>query len=86
MMHYKNHPLIFFDGGCKVILEQVIMAYRDSGNIYTLPLTSMLNEDECPLPNPGYFTHKIELGCALYRRLDESDALSLVADRLLCTP
>jgi hypothetical protein len=46
----------------------------------------MLNEDECPMPNPGYFTHKIEVGCALYRRLDESDALFLVADRLLCTP
>jgi hypothetical protein len=24
--------------------------------------------------------------CELYRRLDESDALSLVADRLLCKP
>jgi hypothetical protein len=46
----------------------------------------MLKEDAFPMPNPGQFTHKLEVVCELYRRLDESDALSLVADRLLCKP
>jgi hypothetical protein len=38
------------------------------------------------MPHTGHFTHKKEIGCALYRRLNEPHAQSLVADRLLYTP
>jgi hypothetical protein len=34
----------------------------------------------------GLCIHKKDMGCALYRRLDETHAQSLVVDRLLYTP
>jgi len=46
----------------------------------------VLNESECPVPNTGKFVPKKEMGCALYRRLGEHHAQSLVVERLLYTP